>query len=81
VLTLVKVHTVSLVPDGRKVPYTYIHTYIYSITLPHSFQENTYTEYVFTCVILRHPIFFQAMNYEKFVAYIWVNTVNPLQSL
>jgi hypothetical protein len=56
--------------------------YVYSITLSHSFQENNYTEYVFTfCVMLRHPNFYQAMNYENFVAYIWVNTVNPFQRL
>jgi hypothetical protein len=67
-----------VVPEGRKVPYISK----YNITLPHSFQENTCTEYVFTfCVILRHPNIFQAMNYETFVAYIWVNTVNPLQRL
>jgi hypothetical protein len=35
-------HTVSLVPDRRKVPYISK----YSITLPHSFQENTYIEFL-----------------------------------
>jgi len=35
-------HNVSLVRDGRKVPYSSK----YSITLPHSFQENTYIEFL-----------------------------------
>jgi hypothetical protein len=43
-------HTVSLVPVRRKVPYISK----YNITLPHSFQENTYIEFLFDIKAPQH---------------------------